>query len=190
MKKFWRDPKHRGPVENGPRAAHDSGHRDPSRIRLIVMHDTEGGTARGVASYFASRSARASTHWVVDQERAVRCLPDDVIPWGAPGANTDGIHIEQCGYAKWSRLQWYRHQATLKRSAWVAARTCVRYGIPARWLTDKQLRDGVSEGFVTHNQVSRVFRGSSHWDPGPNYPRTYFIRLVKRRVGWIKKDAR
>lgn len=185
MKKVWRDPKHAGPVKNGPRAKHDSGPRDPSSIRLVVMHDTEGGTARSVAAYFASSSSRASTHWVVDEKEAIRCLPDDVVPWGAPGANRDGIHIEQCGYARWSLKQWYQHQATLKRAAWVAARTCHRYGIPVRWLTDKQLRNGVSEGLTYHGQVSRVFGGSGHWDPGPNFPKTYFLRMVKRRVKWL-----
>lgn len=183
---LWNDPKHRGPVERGPTARHNSGHRDPSQIRLVVMHDTEGGTARSVARYFASRSARASTHWVVDETRAVRCLADDVVPWGAPGANTDGIHIEQCGFASWSRVTWYRHQATLKRAAWVAARASVDHRVPVRWLTDRQLRDGVSEGFTTHAQVSRVFRGSGHWDPGKGWPARYFLWLVKRRVKWLK----
>lgn len=185
-----KDPKHRAPVEIGPRAAHDSGPRDPSQIRLIVMHDTEGGTARGVAAYFASGAARASTHWVVDQERAVRCLPDDRIPWGAPGANRDGIHIEQCGWGRWTRKLWFVHQATLKRAAWVAARACVQYRVPARWLTDRQLADGTSEGLTTHAQVSGVFKGSGHWDPGPGYPSGYFLRLVRRRVAWLREEAR
>jgi hypothetical protein len=185
----WTDPKHRGPVVNGPRAKHDSGARNPSTIRLVVMHDTEGGTARSVAAYFASASSAASTHWVVDDKEAIRCLPDDVIPWGAPGANRDGIHIEQCGWARWTLKEWFVHQSTLKRSAWVAARACVRYGIPVRWLTDKQLAGGVAEGLTYHAQVSRVFRGSDHSDPGPNFPRGYFLRLVKRRVGWIKSDT-
>lgn len=186
---LWNDPKHRAPVETGPRARHDSGPRDPSRIRLIVMHDTEGGTARSVAAYFASGSARASTHWVVDETRAVRCLPDDVIPWGAPGANTDGIHIEQCGWARWSKLEWFKHQSTLKRSAWVAARAAHKYGIPVRWLTDRQLGNHVTEGFTYHAQVTRVFGGGSgHTDPGPNFPKSYWLWLVKRRVKWIERD--
>ena len=186
---LWHDPKHRGPVEVGPRAVHSSGTRDPSQIRLVVMHDTEGGSARSVAAYFASPGARASTHWVVDQERAVRCLPDDVVPWGAPGANYDGIHIEQCGYAKWTRATWFKNQDTLKRSAWVAAKTCFKYGIPVRWLTDRELADRVSEGITTHAQVSRVFRGSDHTDPGPNFPRGYFLWLVKRRVRWLRAEG-
>lgn len=184
---IWNDPKHRGPTRTGPRASHDSGVRDPSTIRLVVMHDTEGGTAQSVSSYFASRSSAASTHWVVDEKEAVRCLPDDVVPWGAPGANRDGIHIEQCGWARWSVKDWFVHQSTLKRSAWVAARTCHRYRIPVRWLTDRQLRDGVSEGLTYHGQVSKVFRGSDHSDPGPNFPKGYFLRLVKRRVKWIER---
>lgn len=191
---LWKDPKHRGPVKNGPKAVYHGASRWPGSIRLVVIHDTEGGgfpkqpPARGVANYGASRSARASWHVTVDETEAIRCLPDDVVAWAAPGANTDGLQLEICGHARWSRLQWFRHQATLKRSAWVVARWCVLYGIPARWLTDRQLADRASEGLCTHAQCSRVFRGSDHTDPGPNFPAGYFLWLVKRRVKWIRQE--
>ena len=189
-----RDARHRVPVVQGPRCRYPGPPRWPGQIRLVVVHDTEGNgypkqpPAMGVARYGASSAARASWHFTVDQKEAVRCLPDDVVGWAAPGANTDGLQLEICGYARWSRLAWYRHQATLKRSAWVVARWCVRYGIPVRWLTDRQLSDRASEGLATHVQCSRVFKGSDHTDPGPNFPADYFLWLVKRRVRWLQQE--
>jgi hypothetical protein len=182
---LWNDPKHRGPVKRGPRIPYNGGARDPYSVRLIVIHDTEGGTAMGVARWGANQR-NASWHCTVDDNEVVRSLEDGVVAWAAPGANTDGLQLEICGYAKWSKLQWFRRQATLKRSAWQVARWCVKYGIPPRWLSDKQLRDKVSEGLITHAQCSKVFGGSSHWDPGPGFPKGYFIWLVKRRVKWLK----
>lgn len=195
---LWNDPKHRGPVEQGPRCSYHGPPRDPSNIRVVVIHDTEGSprafprqpSARAIARYGASSAAGASWHFTVDQERLVRCLPDDVVAWTNPGVNYEGLSIEICGYARWTRLHWFRHQATLKRAAWQTARWCVRYGIPARWLTDRQLRDQVTDGLSTHAQVSRVFRRSDHTDPGPNFPRGYFLWLVKRRVKWLRQERK
>lgn len=184
---LWNDPKHRGPIERGPRIAYNGGARHPSSIRLIVIHDAEGANAKGVASYGASGQRNASWHMTVDDNHLIQQLEDDVIAWAAPGANRDGLQLELCGYARWSKLDWYRHQATLKRAAWQVARWCVKYKIPVRWLSTKQLRDEVSEGITTHVDVNRAFRGSDHTDPGKGFPRAYFLYLVKRRVKWLKQ---
>ena len=103
-------------------AAHNSGPRSRAQLKWIVLHDTEGGSAASVASQFASQNATASTHLVVDDKECYRMVPDLVIPWGAPGGNTAGLHIEQVGWARWSRATWLAHEKTLRRSAYKAAR--------------------------------------------------------------------
>src|SRR5262245_31014112 len=137
---LFNDPKHRGPTTFGPKCSYHGPPRDPSVIRLVVIHDTEGSArqfpsqprAAAIARYGASSVAKASWHFTVDETTLIRCLPDDVVAWCAPGANYDGLHIEICGYARWSRLAWFKHQSTLKRAAWQAARWCVAYNIPPR----------------------------------------------------------
>ena len=47
-------------------------------------------------------------HFGCDDDSIEQYLPLDVVPWGAPNANTDGIHIEQMGLAAWSTQQWYQ----------------------------------------------------------------------------------
>lgn len=187
---IWKDPKHRGPITRGPYIAYNGGFRNPALIRVIVIHDAEGSNAKNVASWGASGQRNASWHYVVDDTHLIQQVPDSKIAWTAPGANRDGLNIEICGFARWSRLQWFRRQATLKRAAWQVARWCVEHNIPARWLTDAQLRNRASEGLTTHAQCSRVFRGSNHTDPGPNFPRGYFLWLVKRRIKWLKAERR
>src|SRR3990172_6695622 len=137
------------------RAVHDSGPRKASSIRLVVLHSAEGTTAAGVASFFAG-SAQASTQLAVDDKECWRMLPDLVVPWGAPGANSDGLHIEICGFAKWSREEWLKHEPMLRRSAWKVAKWCWLYDIPVRWLSDKQLANGTAHGLTTHVQVANV----------------------------------
>ena len=159
------------------RAKHDSGPRKASSIRLVVIHSAESTSAGAVAQFFAG-SAQASTQLAADDYVCYRMLPDLVIPWGAPGANSDGLHVETCGFAKWDAAQWRGHEPMLRRTAWKVAKWCWLYDIPVRWLTDRQLANGTARGLTQHVQVSKVFKKSTHWDPGPNFPDELFIDYV------------
>ncbi len=159
-------------------AAHSSGHRPLSDIRYVVMHDTEGGTSRSIAQYFQSQSAGGSAHLTVDDNACYRSLGNDVIPWGAPGANQHGFHIEQCGYAKWSAVIWKSHLNTLKRAAYKAAFHCHKFGLPPVFIRAAELQQG-AEGITTHAECTKAF-GGSHTDPGALWPRTLFMAFVKK----------
>ena len=174
------------PCKVGPRAAHDSGLRRSSAIDLVVIHTAEGAdlvgpdnTAEGVARYFARLDVKASTQLAVDRDSCVRMLPDLVIPWGAKGANSDGLHMEICGRAGWSEDIWLSKEVKpmLARAAAKTAKWCWQYDIPRRWLSVADLRSD-SRGLTTHVDVNAAFQGGTHWDPGPNFPRTYFIGKV------------
>jgi hypothetical protein len=179
----------------GPRAANDSGPRKASAIRLVVIHSAEaadsfGGdtSAEGVANYFSRSSTQASTQLAVDRDSCVRMLPDLVIPWGASGANYDGLHVELCGYARWSSAEWKQRRRLLERAAWKVAKWCWQYSIPARWLTDRQVANGTARGLTTHKQVNDVFKRGVHWDPGPGFPRDHFLELVKGYLAEITAE--
>ena len=171
------------------RAKHDSGPRRASQIRHIVIHSTEGGTAASVAAFFAT-TAEASTQLVVDDRECYRCVPDLVIPWGAKGANTSGLHIETCGFARWSLQEWMRHRATLDRSAYKAAVWCFTFGIPVRRLTNAELRAGTRKGFVSHAQCFQEFGGSVRTDPGAGYPWDFYLGRVRFHLREIRATAK
>lgn len=146
----------------------------------MVIHSAESTSARGVANFFASRSSRASTQLAVDQTSCHRMLSDLTIPWGAPGANTDGLHIEICGYAKWTRSQWLSRRTMLRRAAYRVSKWCWQYDIPIRRLTVAQVRGRKVKGITCHNDVSQSFKGSDHWDPGLNFPWDVFMGYVNQ----------
>ena len=181
-----RDSRHRVPVQIGPRCRWDGGTRHASDIRNIVIHSAESPSdaAPGVANYGASTDRKVSWHVVTDDNVLIRTLPDLTIAWTAPPLNQEGLHIELCGRASYSKAKWYLHQSTLKRGAWQVARWCRDYKVPSEWLTDLELIDE-KRGIVTHAQVSRVFRESDHSDPGAGFPRSYFMYLVRRRLAWL-----
>lgn len=164
------------------RARWDSGPRKASWVRHVVIHSTEGGTAQSVAADFATRPRErgASTQLVVDDRECYRCVPDLVIPWGAPGVNRSGLHVEHCGFARWSRAEWLAHLPTLERSAAKAARWCWTFRIPRRWLTVAELKAGKA-GLCRHVDASRAFPpNAGHHDPGEGFPRDVYLALVKR----------
>ena len=184
------------PCTPGPRAAHDSGLRKASAIDLVVIHSAEAAdfsgedaTAEAVATYFARLDVDASTQLAVDRDSCVRMLPDLVIPWGASGANHDGLHVEICGRASWSRARWLEsgNRPMLERAAAKAARWCWLYGIPRRWLTVAEPRAD-RRGLTTHVDVNHAFERGDHWDPGPWFPREWFLDSVRRWYRRIVKD--
>ena len=154
-------------------AIHRSGTRSLSAINFIVLHDmectAEDTAAEAVGSYFQNPASGGSTNYGVDNNSIQCYLADNVIPWGAPGANTDGVHIEQMGTASWSTKEWFKHaEGTLDRTAWLIAKLAKKLDIPVRRLSDRQVKSR-QQGVVTHAQLSRCL-GGTHTDPGNGYP--------------------
>lgn len=158
-------------------ASKSSGKRDTDIINKIIIHDTEGGSAASVARYFASAGAKGSAHLVVDENACYRTLANTEIPWAAPGANTNGFHIEICGYASWTTDEWLDHRKTLERAAYKVAFHCHLFDCPPKWLTVADLKKGV-RGVSSHANCTKAF-GGSHTDPGPNFPTALFMGRVR-----------
>jgi hypothetical protein len=164
---------------------HSPGTRPESAIKYIVIHSTEGDTAAGAASWFANPESEGSAHLVVDDRECYRTLANKLIPWGAPGTNRTGFHIEHAGHANWPRQKWMSHPQTLRRGAFKAAFHAVKFGIPLRLLSVSDLRQGRS-GFVTHATATKAFNPGGHTDPGAGFPLDHYMQLVKRFVGEIQ----
>lgn len=154
-------------------------------VDLIVIHDMQmaetGSSAEICAQYFAGSNApQASAHYCVDNNSTVQCVRDMDVAWHAPGANHNGIGIEQPGWANFQTNEWldaYGH-AMLQRVAGLTRELCDRYQIPIAFLRAADLKAG-KRGITTHFECSQAW-GGDHWDPGPGYPMApYFISLVQ-----------
>jgi hypothetical protein len=161
------------------KAVHSSGRRELSEILWIVLHDTESLTAASAASWFENTKSKGSANFCLDAAICYRTLAPTEIPWAAPGANVNGLHFEMAGFAHWTRTEWLAHHGTIHRAAYRAAYWAGALGIPPKLLTDKQLAGRKTKGFITHRQVSRVFRGSDHTDPGERFPLDVFMKDVR-----------
>ena len=154
------------------------------QMDLIVIHTMESsekpGTARAVANWFAGSSApMASAHFCVDSSEIIQCVHEEDIAYGAPGANSNGIHIEMAGRATQTADDWSDELSTsiITNAATLTAKLCNDFNIPMVFIDDQDLISG-QRGITTHAAVSKAFKKSTHWDPGPNFPIDKFIDLV------------
>lgn len=156
------------------------------KVRLAVIHTMEvketSGAAEWCAGYFrGSKAPKASAHYYVDADSTIQGVLERDTAFAAPGANADGIQIEHAGYARQNAADWgdqYSLAMLRDQSAPLMAGICARHGIPIRHLTDAQLRAGEA-GIIGHVQASRVYKLSSHWDPGTSFPWDEYLTWVR-----------
>lgn len=144
-------------------------------IKWIVIHSMEaperGDMAESCANYFRNPPRSASVHFCADDNSVVQTALLTNTVAGAIGANRNGIHIEQAGYAKQSGEEWsdsYSSKMIEDQVGPLVAKLCAMYGIPMKRLSVEELKAG-HKGIVDHKTCSDAF-GGDHWDPGPNYP--------------------
>ena len=166
-------------------------------IDVVVIHTMEisehADAAAACARWFANPAAEVSAHYCVDASTVIQCVREQDIAWHARGGNTASIGIELAGYAGQGPRAWEDDYSweVLERSAGLTAEVCARHRVPVRRLRAEDLIAG-KRGITGHVDVSRAFRKSDHWDPGPAFPWQRFLRLVRsaqRRGDVVERAA-
>jgi N-acetyl-anhydromuramyl-L-alanine amidase AmpD len=77
----------------------------------------------------------------------------------------------------------------LENAANAAAQYCLKYDIPIRHLADDELEAG-EKGIVGHVQASRVYKKSTHTDPGQGFPWDHFLaRVTQHHADRLRKAS-
>ncbi len=153
-------------------------------IDVVVIHTMESpehpGAAAACARWFQNARAEVSAHYCVDPDSVVQCVREEDVAWHARGGNANSVGIELAGYAGQRRQDWADaySRALLVRAATLTAEICRRHAIPLRRLRSADLLAG-RRGVTGHADVSAAFKRSDHWDPGPSFPWTRFLRLTR-----------
>lgn len=151
-----------------------------TKKRYIVIHNTANDApAQNEASYAKRRTDSVSSHYYVDGKEVIQSLNTDYKAWhaGSSTGNSYGIAYEVVGTNAKSRTWWLANVAWDKLAKQVAT-DMRQFGIKNRHLTIAQMRDGVSTGIVTHDDMRRAWGGTTHTDPGANFPMDYLIKKV------------
>lgn len=170
-------------------------------VYWAVVHTMEapekGTTAEAVASYFATTERAASAHFNHDVDSTVQSVRVEDVAYGAPGTNRYGLQYEHAGFARQSSAEWADDYSTqmLLRSSRVVKQTAVdQFGVPVRFVDREMLREARTRyqrgepvpeslwGVTTHDETSKAWGLSDHYDPGPNFPMEWYLEQVKAAV--------
>jgi N-acetyl-anhydromuramyl-L-alanine amidase AmpD len=154
----------------------------------IVVHDMEASEtptrAENTANYFATLpdGRSVSSHYCADNDSVVQCvrLADTAFTVGNRPGNYRGINWEFSGFASQTRAQWLDAfgVAMFDQAAPIIRSDAQRYGIPLVRRTVAELRSFVP-GVASHHDLGIAFGGTTHTDPGPNFPWDYFMALIQ-----------
>lgn len=157
----------------------------PRSIRFIVIHSMEsqekGETAENVAHYFQTLNRPASAHYCIDSNSIVQCVQCKDVAYGAKSLNRNGIHLELAGRAKQSEAEWLDaySKSMLDLAAELCAKVlCPKFKVPVVWVPASGLIQPTTRGFTSHAEGSKAFNPGGHWDPGPHFPKNYFLERV------------
>lgn len=155
----------------------------------IVIHDMEASEtatrAETTAAYFANPSdgRSVSSHYCADNDSIVQCVRLGDVAWtvGNRPGNNRGINWELSGFASQSRAQWLDSfgVAMFNRIAPYIRADAARYGIPLARRSVNELK-AFKPGITCHNDLRLAFGGTTHTDPGPNFPWDYFMNLLQQ----------
>lgn len=157
---------------------------------LLVIHTAQtppaDHAAHAVASFFQHQEPSpngSSGHVTVGATDTCQSVLLADKAWGAPGANTRGLHLELIAWAEWSPAEWAANDALLTWGAsivaqWVGLSKFVGRPIPVRRLAPSEVAAGVS-GICGHIDVTHAYPGQgTHTDPGPWFPWQTFLDKV------------
>lgn len=175
------------PTYVGPPTWHGSSKNKP--ITRIVIHCTVGAepgaknAALNTVNYSKNTSRPSSFHYIAEDTKSYQYTYDSVVAYHAP-PNGHSLGYELCcslsdkGKGHWSNTD---HREMLRVAAKDVAQLCLAYNIPIRKLSVAQTRAG-AKGICGHDEVSKAFHQSSHWDPGPYFPWGTFIKMVQEEA--------
>jgi N-acetyl-anhydromuramyl-L-alanine amidase AmpD len=168
-------------IYNGPPRHYGSTRTDK---RYIAIHNTSNdATAEGEASYAKRREDSVSSHYYVDNDSIVQSLDTALRAFhaGSSIGNSQAISYEITGTNGKSR-QWWLDNVAWPLLARQIRIDCVEHDIVPRLLTVEQIKAGNVTGIITHDQMRLAWGGTTHTDPGANFPLDHLLALVQAEM--------
>lgn len=158
----------------------------------IAIHNTANdATAEEEASYATRRPDGVGSHFYVDRDSIVQSIDTDRRTGhaGSREGNHYSIAFEITGVNGWTRQQW------LDRVAWdklarVVAALCQKYDIAPRRASVTEMKANPRvRALYGHDDMRRAWGGTTHTDPGNNFPWDHLINRVKAVMGGQGEDT-
>lgn len=157
----------------------------------IAIHNTSNdASARGEASYATRRTDGVSAHFYADATEVIQSLDTSARAGhaGSRTGNENSIAVEITGSNGWTRQQWLDRVAWDKLAAALAV-VCRHYGIEPRRASVAEMKANPQvRAFYGHDDMRRAWGGTTHTDPGPNFPWDHLLEQVKRAISGEQED--
>jgi len=157
----------------------------------IAIHNTSNdATAEGEASYATRRTDGISAHLYVDRDSIVQSLDtgDRAGHAGSSNGNNHAVAVEITGVNGWTRQQWLDRVAWSKLAA-ALAHVVRKYGIAVRRASVAEMKSNPRvKAFYGHDDMRRAWGGTTHTDPGPNFPWDRLFQAVNAALGGKDDD--
>jgi hypothetical protein len=156
----------------------------------IAIHNTSNNASdTDEASYARRRPDGVSSHFYVDANSVTQSIDtqDRAGHAGSTHGNDHGIAVEITGANGWSRQKWLTSVAWDKLG--VALAKVIRHHWPdgsfkVRRATIAEMRNNPKvKAFYGHDDMRRAWGGTSHTDPGPNFPWDRLFAAVNKALG-------
>jgi hypothetical protein len=152
----------------------------------IAIHNTSNkGTARNEASYATRREDGIGSHFYADRIETLQSVDTSKYVWhaGSSAGNHNAIAVEIVGTNDKSR-QWWLDNVNWQQLGQTLATLAHEYDIPVRRCSVAEMRANPKiKGFYSHNDMRQAWGGTSHDDPGPNFPWDVLFNYINTALG-------
>lgn len=162
---------------------------DGTKYGIAIHNTSNNATDTQEANYAARRTDGVSSHFYVDKDSATQSI-DTRYRCGHAGSKTgneNAVCIEITGANGWSRAQWLanvqwdllgRVLASVIKSHWPDGSFKVRRASVAEMQSNPKVK-----AFYGHDDMRRAWGGTTHTDPGPNFPWDKLFAVVNAAMG-------
>ncbi|WP_176738611.1 peptidoglycan recognition protein family protein [Micromonospora pallida] len=164
--------------------------RDGQKFGIAIHATDNTATAEAEASYATRRTDGVSSHFYVDADSIVQSLDTDSRAGhaGSTNGNENGISVEITGRSTSSR-QWWLDNVAWDRLAEVLAVVCRYYDIAPRRATVAEMQANPQvRAFYGHNDMRLAWGGTTHTDPGANFPWDQLLTKVEQAIDQNEDD--
>jgi N-acetyl-anhydromuramyl-L-alanine amidase AmpD len=145
---------------------------DGTKFGIAIHNTSNDAPAEGEADYATRRTDGTSSHFYVDRDSIIQSLDTDKKAGHAASVegNQNAIAFEITGTNDKSRA-WWLDNVYWPELGRVCAILCQHYGIQVRRASPDEMRTNPKvRAFYSHNDMRLAWGGTSHTDPGPNFP--------------------
>lgn len=163
---------------------------DGTKYGIAIHNTANDATAEGEASYATRRTDGISAHFYADSNSVVQSLDtkDRAGHAGSDNGNQHAVAVEITGTNDKPRSWWLANVAWDRLGA-VLAHVCRHYGIQVRRASVGEMDVNPRvKAFYSHNDMRLAWGGTTHTDPGNNFPWDRLFQAVNAALNGEDDD--